>query len=117
MILKLKRPKKVPGAKSRGEETLALILKAGGWNFEREYQFHPTRKWRFDFALPDRLLAIEVEGGTKGISRHTTHEGFSKDCSKYNSAAMLDWAVLRYTPQMIYAGDVERDLKLLLRGL
>ena len=29
-----------------------------------EYRFHETRRWRFDFAYPEQLLAIEVEGGT-----------------------------------------------------
>jgi hypothetical protein len=29
----------------------------------KEYQFHPDRKWRIDYFIPDLKLAIEVEGG------------------------------------------------------
>jgi len=27
-----------------------------------EYRFHPSRKWRFDIAWPERRVAVEVEG-------------------------------------------------------
>ena len=28
-----------------------------------EYKFHPTRRWRFDLAWPDKKVAVEVQGG------------------------------------------------------
>lgn len=31
-----------------------------------EHRFHPDRMWRFDFAWPDRKVAIEFQGGTFG---------------------------------------------------
>lgn len=71
---------------------------------EAEYRFHPTRKWRFDFAYPERHLAIEVEGGTWKGGRHTRGSGYEKDCEKYNAAAMQGWAVLRFTSSMIQSG-------------
>jgi len=81
--------------------------------FEREYLFHPTRKWRFDFAWPDRLLAVECEGLTapNTKSRHTTNEGFSEDCVKYNAAALLGWTVLRYTLPMIQSGEALQQIE------
>lgn len=30
-----------------------------GFDFVLEYQFHPKRKWRFDFAVPSIRCAIE----------------------------------------------------------
>ena len=27
----------------------------------KEYLFHSTRKWRFDYAFPDSKIALEVE--------------------------------------------------------
>lgn len=62
-----------------------------------EHRYHPTRKWRFDFAWPDRLVAVEIEGGAWTGGRHTRGSGFVKDCDKYNAAALLGWRVLRYT--------------------
>lgn len=72
---------------------------------EREYKFHPSRKWRFDMAFPDRMTAIECEGGTWGVSRHTTGSGYEKDCEKYNEALLLGWRVLRFTGGMIRRGE------------
>tara|TARA_R110002126_G_scaffold288065_2_gene441348 strand:+ start:900 stop:1049 length:150 start_codon:yes stop_codon:yes gene_type:complete len=46
---------------SRGEMILTADLKKAGIPTpEAEYRFHPTRRWRFDFARPDKKLAVEV---------------------------------------------------------
>lgn len=31
--------------------------------FVKEFQFHPTRRWRFDYAIPAKKVAVEVDGG------------------------------------------------------
>ncbi|HIF5855127.1 TPA: DUF559 domain-containing protein [Vibrio parahaemolyticus] len=69
-----------------------------------EYRFHETRRWRFDFAYPDQLLAIEVEGGTWRNGRHNRAKGYEADCEKYNTAALRGWTVLRFTGDMIKKG-------------
>lgn len=66
-----------------------------------EYRFHPERKWRFDFALPCRRLAIEIEGGVWIRGRHTRGKGFLGDCVKYSTAAVLGWRVIRLAPQQL----------------
>lgn len=40
-----------------------LVWKYAGERVMAEYRFHPAREWRFDFAIPERHVAIEVEGG------------------------------------------------------
>jgi len=69
-----------------------------------EHRFHTTRKWRFDFAYPDKAIAIECEGGTWSRGRHTRGGGFENDCEKYNTAALMGWKVLRFTRAMIENG-------------
>jgi very-short-patch-repair endonuclease len=59
---------------------------------EREYRFHPTRMWRFDFCWPQIKLAVEIEGR----GRHQTFAGFREDTCKYNEAVRLGWRVLRF---------------------
>jgi hypothetical protein len=59
------------------------------------------RNWRFDFAWPDRMLAVEVEGGVWAGGRHTRGAGFVKDAQKYNAATVLGWRVLRYTDREV----------------
>lgn len=79
-----------------------------GWNLlywtnenavqlQEEYSFHPTRNWRFDWAIPSLRVAIEYEGVISEKSRHTTLSGFSNDAEKYNEAAALGWKLIRLT--------------------
>ena len=71
---------------------------------QRELKFHSVRKWRFDFAWPDYMIAVEVEGGTFSGGRHTRGTGFRKDCEKYNAASLDGWTVYRVTSGMITDG-------------
>lgn len=58
----------------------------------REYRFHETRRWRFDFAWPSHMVAVEIDGR----GRHQTVDGVRKDCEKHNTATLRGWRVLRY---------------------
>lgn len=66
---------------------------------ESEHRFHGTRRWRFDYAWPEFLVALEVEGGVWTRGRHNRAAGFLKDIEKYNAAAQLGWLVVRCTPK------------------
>jgi hypothetical protein len=68
-----------------------------------ELIFAPPRRWRFDRAWPALLVAVEIDGGTWSGGRHTRGAGFAADCEKLNRAAVLGWAVLRYTTDMLHA--------------
>ena len=98
--------------KGSGKEVfqMEVILIDQKVEFEKEYVFHPTRKWRFDFAIPEKKIAIEYEGVFGGgKSRHTTVDGYTGDTEKYNEAAKLGWKVLRYTAKSY--GKLINDLK------
>lgn len=81
-----------------------------------EHYFARPRRWRFDFAWPDRMLAAEVEGGTWTGGRHTRGGGYEADCEKYSRAALLGWRVLRFTPRMIAEGTATAMLVEALGG-
>jgi len=101
--------------KSALEETLALQIAADALPApEQEYRFHCVRKWRFDFAWPELMLGVEVEGGTWIRGRHTRGYGFEKDCEKYNEAALEGWLVLRFTGGMVRDG---RALSIIKRAM
>jgi len=82
---------------------------------ETEYKFHPTRKWRFDYAFKNKMVAVEYEGIYSAKSRHTSLSGFTKDCEKYSEAAILGWKVIRVTASMLRDGTafdlIRRALK------
>jgi very-short-patch-repair endonuclease len=103
---------KLPKAKSEPEERFALTWRTlGGPSYEREYQFHPTRKWKFDFCWPNASIAVEIEGGAwegEHRGRHLRQLGFTDDCVKYAEGALLGWRVIRLTPPMIQPALLER---------
>ena len=84
----------------------------------REYRFHPTRKWRADYAWPKYMLILEVEGGIWKRGRHNRAVGFKKDMEKYNAASRMGYTLLRYTPDELMSRAInelrdffdERDL-------
>lgn len=86
--------------------SIAQILQILSVDFETEYRFHPTRYWRFDYAIPEKKIAFEYEGiYGKGKSRHTNVKGYKKDCDKYNEAQILGWTVIRFTSDHLNDGS------------
>ena len=71
------------------------VLNEGLPKPSQEFEFHPSRKWRFDFAWPGHKVAVEIEGVTKTGGRHQRRDGFIKDAEKYEAAMVLGWIVYR----------------------
>lgn len=93
----IKNVKKLPKADPEGLAYIKGILRMLKVDFETEYVFHATRKFRFDIALIDKKIAIEYEGLFSEKSRHTQSAGYTGDCRKYNLAQTDGWKILRYT--------------------
>lgn len=93
---------------------LKAVLKQDGIEVQMEYKFHPDRKWRFDIAIPEHMIAIELEGGVWTRGRHTRGQGYINDCTKYNTATSMGWRVLRYTHSGHGIGDIIDDVKTLI---
>lgn len=89
-----------------------IVKSATGLDVEKEYRFHPVRRWRFDYAIPSIRLAIEVEGGVWIGGRHTSSRGFLADMEKYNEASLQGWCLIRTTPDKLLT---ERTIELIKR--
>lgn len=78
---------------------------------EHEHRFHPTRKWRFDWALPERMIAFEYDGlfggkkGKDGTASHGSVGGILRDVEKINEAQVLGWKVFRVNAKTIQNGQ------------
>jgi hypothetical protein len=79
-----------------------------------EYMFHDHRRWRFDWAWPSVLVAVEYEGGIYTGGRHTRGEGFEEDCIKYNTATASGWSILRITHRLAMNGQAATFTEALL---
>jgi hypothetical protein len=102
-------------------EALLFQLQLAGFPTpEKEFLFHRRRKWRFDLAWPDLLIAVEIEGGIWVGGRHVRGEGYEADCEKYNEAQLAGWMVLRFTPGMLKGGKgaevIEKALRRAMAG-
>ena len=76
---------------------------------EMEFAIERGRKFRFDFAWPGAMVAVEIEGGIFGVGKkcekcgrrkggaHGSVKGIRRDIEKYNMAALLGWRVLRFS--------------------
>lgn len=82
----------------------------------KEYKFHPERRWRFDYAIPEHKIALEVEGGVWTQGRHTRPQGFLGDIEKYNAATLMGWRVFRTTPTDLYRMSTVNMLKMAIKA-
>ena len=79
-----------------------------------EYRFLKKRRFRFDFAWPDRMMAVEIEGGVWSGGRHTRGKGYTRDLEKYNLATLHGWKVYRFTTQDVTSGTAISFMKNIL---
>jgi very-short-patch-repair endonuclease len=67
-------------------------------NKQRQFTFHPTRRWRLDFAWPSVKLAVEINGSS-GFARGG-HAGTASqrrnELEKLNEAQRLGWRVIQF---------------------
>jgi len=74
---------------------------------EREFRFHPTRKWRVDFVWVKERLAVECEGGVwrKGGGAHSHPLNIERDIEKSNALTLAGYHLLRITDKTIRSGE------------
>ena len=87
--------------KNEAEDELEQQLKACSYDYRREYRWHPSRRFRADFALPDDMVLIEIEG-----SGHRTYTRFLTDIDKYNQATVHGWRLQRCLPKQVGGGYI-----------
>ena len=108
-----KKPKKL----SQPEETFALHLKAEKLPIpKREYSFDRSRRWRADFAWPDYMVAVEIQGGTWTQGGHVRGKGYEQDCEKHNAMVEQGWRVFWYTSDMVKNGTAIGQIRQILRA-
>lgn len=101
---------------ARRETFFAMLRRSSLPMPEAEFQFHPTRKWKMDFAWPDHKVALELEGAVWTQGRHTRGSGYVGDMEKYSEAAIAGWCVIRVQPSELTRLRTEEWLKRAIRS-
>ena len=117
-VLHQKKSKRPQSGKSQKITDLFTVLCRSDLNVEcvKEFKFHPKRRWRFDYAIPEHRIALEVEGGVWTGGRHTRPQGFLGDIEKYNTATLMGWRVFRTTPDDLLKTATLNLLKMAISG-
>lgn len=98
---KPKKEKKKRGP-SKLEESLFAEFKLFGLPTPvRQYIFHPTRKWRFDFAWIELKIAVEINGGIFMGGGHNRGGYMEMTYEKINEATKLGWQVYTFGPKSV----------------
>ena len=71
------------------------------------------RKWRFDLAWPDKMIAVEIDGGVYTAGRHTRGTGYINDREKDCEATVKGWRILRITKELIANGKAAEWIEML----
>jgi very-short-patch-repair endonuclease len=69
------------------------------------------RRWRLDFAYPEKRIGIEVQGGIYVRGAHSRGTGLERDYEKYNQAQVLGWNVYQFSRKMIENGEAIEIMK------
>jgi very-short-patch-repair endonuclease len=94
---------------SRLERKFELLWRTvDGPALQPEFRFHPTRKWRADYAHLESRTLIELEGGVWVGGRHNRAAGFVADAEKYLEAALGGWRVVRLVSSQLTLETVGR---------
>jgi very-short-patch-repair endonuclease len=106
--------RKKPRSKVRDELERALFTELKMLNLPlpvRQYHFNkhnagPRGKddWRFDFAWPSKMFAVEVDGGTWTGGAHVRGKRYERDCEKGNEAVLQGWQIAHVTTDMVRDG-------------
>lgn len=95
----------------QNEQKLQAVIEAAGLPIPvLEFKFLHDRKFRFDLAWPELLIACEIDG-----MAHRIKARFLADMEKMNLARENRWLVIHCTPSMIGSGEALELVKRALR--
>ena len=107
--------KRAVGDSRQSSKVLKWVVYFPDWPFIPEFRFC-ERRWKFDLALPDRKIAIEINGGIFAYQpSHHSIKGILRDMEKLNEAQILGWKVLQFTPEQVKDGSARLTLERLLK--
>lgn len=100
-----------PSNKSALEQDLEIQLKAAKIQVVGQHRPVQERKWTLDFAIPERKLGIEVQGGV-----HRIRDKFRRDIEKRAELMLAGWRILEVDGDSIKDGRAFLWVERLING-
>jgi len=110
-----KRPRavsKVPRVNT-GEEAFLFWCKAMKFPVPcRNFRFMRDRKFEIDFAWPQWLIGVEIQGGIwlAGGGAHSRPAQILRDLVKHNLLIERGWRVWEFTPDQVISGEAVQSI-------
>ena len=104
-------------------EVRALVAQLGLPDPVPEHRVLSTRRFRFDYAWPEEMVALEIEGGFFGTGRrcpvcrqlprsgHSSVKRLKDDADKYSWAAAIGWTIIRRWPDALLTDETRAMLR------
>lgn len=80
------------------------VLVGEGPGIRERLKMARLKDFRFDFAWPDYMVALEMDGGGFVVGGHSRGAGMRSDCEKLCTAVAMGWRVLRVVPDHVKDG-------------
>jgi len=122
---RFEREAKKRGMKFEREHRWAVVIVGSGEGVRARLVRAGLKDTRFDFALPDLKIAVELNGGEWTYGKHQRGYGATHDAEKCNEATRRGWAVFTLTGTMVrdeldrwldVIEEVARDRRLAVEG-
>jgi hypothetical protein len=86
---------------------------------QRNYRFHPMRRFEIDWAWPEQKVGVEIQGGIwipGGKGAHSRPMNIVRDMTKHNLLLDAGWRVWHYTPKEVIDGIAIEHIDKILRA-
>ena len=85
---------------------------------QRNYRFHPKRRFEIDYAWPEYRIGIEIQGGIfiPAGGAHSRPMNIIRDMTKHNLLLDAGWRVWHYTPKEAIDGIAVQHIDKVLRA-
>jgi hypothetical protein len=83
---------------------------------QRNFRFHPTRKFEIDWAWPQYLIGVEIQGGIWVGGAHARPMNIVRDMTKHNLLLDFGWRVWHFTPKEVIDGIAVQHIDKVLRA-
>ena len=117
-------------AREKWERVFAKQFDALEWFYMREFRFHPSRNWRFDFIIvrkgmplplssedisdeykKNHVVLVDIQGGIWSGGAHVRGLGYKNDIEKMNVATAMGYQVYWFTSEMVEDGSAIKFLE------